>query len=121
MIPDSRWMRRLIAIRKAHRVFGRGSLEFLRPANEKVLAHLREYQGEAFLLVHNLAGSAQPVELDLSRFRGAVPIELFGESRFPRIGDHPYALSLSPYGYYWFRLRTPVSDLGPYGIESSAI
>ena len=115
------WMRRLIAIRKAHRVFGRGSLEFLRPANEKVLAHLREYQGEAFLLVHNLAGSAQPVELDLSRFRGAVPIELFGESRFPRIGDHPYALSLSPYGYYWFRLRTPVSDLGPYGIESSAI
>jgi len=115
------WMKRMIAIRKSHRVFGRGTIEFLRPGNEKVLVYLREYEGETVLLLHNLAGSAQPVELDLKRFSGATLIELFGASRFPRIGDHPYALSLSPYGYYWFELRKPVRDEGFYGIEARAL
>lgn len=72
-------------------------------------------------MVHNLAGSAQPVELDLRRFRGAVPIELFGESRFPRVGEQPYVLSLGPYGFYWFKLRKAFTDSGPYGIEGSVL
>lgn len=116
-----RWMKRMIEVRKPHKVFGRGTIEFLRPTNEKVLVHVREYDGESFLLVHNLAGSAQPVELDLRKFQGAVPIELFGESRFPRIGDHPYALTLGPYGFYWFKLLTHSPDSGSYGIERSAL
>lgn len=115
------WMKRMIEVRRSHKVFGRGSIEFLRAANEKVLVHIREYQGESFLMVHNLAGSAQPVELDLKRFRGAVPVELFGESRFPRIGEQPYVLSLGPYGFYWFKLQKGHSDSGPYGIEGSVL
>ena len=115
------WMKRMIGVRKAHRVFGRGSIQFLKPTNEKVLVHVREYQEESFLMVHNLSGSAQPVELDLRRFRGAVPRELLGESRFPPIRDHPYVLSLGPYGYYWFKLQKPGADRGPYGIEGSMI
>ncbi|GIW54049.1 MAG: hypothetical protein KatS3mg082_0453 [Nitrospiraceae bacterium] len=78
-----------------------------------MLVHARAYRGETVLLVHNLAGSAQPVELDLRRFRGATPIELFGESRFPPIGERPYVLSVGPYGYYWFLLRSKDSEDSP--------
>jgi len=98
------WMKRLIAVRKAHRAFGRGTLEFLHPGNRKVIAYLREHEDEAILCVANLSRSAQPVELDLSRFRGLVPVELLGNSSFPPLGDLPYLLTLPGYGFYWFRL-----------------
>jgi maltose alpha-D-glucosyltransferase / alpha-amylase len=98
------WMKRLIAVRKAHRAFGRGTLEFLHPGNRKVIAYLRERGDEAILCVANLSRSAQPVELDLSRFRGLVPVELLGNSSFPPLGDLPYFLTLPGYGFYWFRL-----------------
>ena len=98
------WMKRIIAVRKAHRAFGRGTLTFLHPGNRKVMAYLREYEDEAILCVANLSRSAQPVELDLSRFRGLVPVELLGNSSFPPLGDLPYFLTLPGYGFYWFRL-----------------
>jgi maltose alpha-D-glucosyltransferase / alpha-amylase len=98
------WMKRIIAVRKAHRAFGRGTLEFLHPGNRKVIAYLREYEDEAILCVANLSRSAQPVELELSRFRGLVPVEMLGNSSFPPLGDLPYFLSLPAHGFYWFRL-----------------
>ncbi|WP_053381143.1 maltose alpha-D-glucosyltransferase [Nitrospira moscoviensis] len=115
------WMRRLIAVRKRHRAFGRGTIEFLRPRNEKVLAYLRRHGEDVLLLVHNLAGSAQAVELEIRQFKGAVPIELFGESRFPAVGEAPYMLSLAPYGYYWFQLQRTTAGEPTYGIEDSLI
>ncbi|HJT18828.1 MAG TPA: maltose alpha-D-glucosyltransferase [Nitrospira sp.] len=115
------WMRRLIAVRKRYQAFGRGSIQFLRPRNEKVLAFLRRHGETVLLLVHNLAGSAQAVELDLSLFDGATPIELFDGSRFPRVGRSPYVLTLGPYGYYWFALDRPNASEGTYGIEDSLI
>jgi maltose alpha-D-glucosyltransferase/alpha-amylase len=114
-------MRRLIAARKSSQVFGRGSLRFLAPSNTRVLAHVREYRGETILAVHNLAGSSEPVELDLLAFRGATPVEMLGEARFPPVGDRPYFLSLGPYGYYWFRLSRPDARTETYGIEATAI
>jgi maltose alpha-D-glucosyltransferase/alpha-amylase len=115
------WMRRLIAVRKRYQAFGRGSIQFLRPRNQKVLAYLRRYGDTVLLLVHNLAGSAQAVELDLAHFDGAIPIELFDDSRFPRVGTSPYPLSLGPYGYYWFALDRPNASEGAYGIEDGLI
>ncbi len=112
------WMKRIIAVRKKTRVFGRGTLRFLRPGNESVLAHVREHEGETVLAVHNLSGAAQPVELDLSPWVGHVPIEMLGESRFPTITNRPYFISLAPYGYYWFRLQPPLGDQPLYGIEN---
>jgi len=97
-------MRRLIAARQRYRALGRGRIEFLRSANHRVLAYLREHAGERLLLVHNLAASAQPVQLDLRRFAGQAPMEILGGARFPPIGAEPYALSLGPYGFYWFHL-----------------
>ncbi len=100
------WMKRIIAVRRAHKAFGRGTLEFLHPGNRKVLAYLREHEGESILCVANLSRSAQPVELDLSRFRGRVPVEMMGGSSFPPLGDLPYMLTLPGHSFYWFRLAT---------------
>ncbi len=98
------WMRRLLAIRKSSKVFGRGTLQFLEPGNRKVLAYIRAYETESVLCVANLSRSAQPVELDLSAYKGRVPIELIGRTPFPPIGDLPYLLTLHGHGFYWFRL-----------------
>jgi maltose alpha-D-glucosyltransferase/alpha-amylase len=98
------WTRRMLAVRKTSHAFGRGTRTFLRPGNRKVLAYLREYGDDAILCVANLSRSAQPVELDLSRFRGRVPVELLGRTPFPPIGDLPYLMTLPGFGFYWFRL-----------------
>jgi maltose alpha-D-glucosyltransferase/alpha-amylase len=104
------WTKRLLAMRKASQAFGRGRLSFLRPGNRKVLAYLRELNDEAMLCVANLSRSAQPVELDLSRFRGRVPVEMMGRTAFPPIGELPYLLTLPAHGFYWFRLATDVEQ-----------
>ncbi|MGH2744440.1 MAG: maltose alpha-D-glucosyltransferase [Thermoleophilaceae bacterium] len=105
-----RWTHRFIALRKEHPVFGLGSYEPLRPANKRIFAHVRRYEREVLLCVHNLARSAQAVELDLSEFEGRHPEEMFGRSRFPRIGELPYLLTLGPRGFYWFRLVEEEED-----------
>jgi maltose alpha-D-glucosyltransferase/alpha-amylase len=99
------WMRRLIRVRKTSPVFSRGSIEFLHPANHRVLAYLRSHENETILVVNNLASTAQAVELSMAAQDGAIPIEMFGGSLFPRIGELPYMLTLGPYGFYWFKLR----------------
>jgi len=99
------WTRRIIRVRRSTKVFGRGTLQFLYPANHRVLAYLRALGDEQVLVVNNLSSSAQAVELDLKELAGAIPIEMFGGSLFPRIGELPYMLTLSPYAFYWFRLR----------------
>jgi maltose alpha-D-glucosyltransferase / alpha-amylase len=99
------WMRRLIEVRKQARIFGRGSIQFLKPDNHRVLAFTRTLGRETILVVSNLAGTAQAVDFDLSRLAGAIPIEMFGGSIFPRIGTAPYVMMMGPYDFYWFRLR----------------
>ena len=99
------WMKRMIGLRKQSAVFGRGTIEFLPARNRKVLAYVRRDQDDIVLCVANLARSVQPVELDLSRFKGMTPVEMLGLTEFPRIGDVPYVLTLSPYSFYWFRVQ----------------
>ena len=99
------WMQRIIAVRRSTGVFGRGSIEFLYPANHRILAYLRRLGKETVLVVNNLSGTAQAVEIDLRRHKGNILIEMFGNNIFPRVGDLPYLLTLGPYQFYWFRLR----------------
>ncbi|MBA3598861.1 MAG: maltose alpha-D-glucosyltransferase [Methylibium sp.] len=122
------WMRRMLAVRKPHPAFGRGTLKLLSPANRKVLAYLREYRQEgapaqdgndekverieSILCVANVSRSSQAVELDLSAFSGRVPVEMIGGSRFPAIGQLPYLLTLPPFGFYWFSLTSEAESLG---------
>jgi maltose alpha-D-glucosyltransferase/alpha-amylase len=100
------WTRRLISMRSQFKAFGRGTLTFLRPGNRKVLAFLREYDGESLLCVANLSRHPQAVELDLGAFEGRVPVEVMGSISFPPIGKLPYMLTLASHGYFAFRLAT---------------
>ena len=100
-----RWLHRFIALRKEHPVFGLGTYEPLRPENPRIFAHVRRYEEDVILCVHNLARSAQAVELDLSAYQGLIPEEMLGRSRFPPIGSLPYLLTLAPRGWFWFQLR----------------
>jgi maltose alpha-D-glucosyltransferase / alpha-amylase len=99
------WMQRIITVRNSTKVFGRGLIEFLYPANHRILAYVRRLESEAVLVVNNLSGSAQAVELNLQKFKGSIPIEMFGRNMFPRVGELPYLLTMGPYQFYWFRLR----------------
>lgn len=108
------WMRRLIALRKQFKAFGRGTIEFLAPRNRKILAYIRRYEDENILCVANMSRFVQPVELDLSALHGYTPIEMFGRVRFPTIGDAPYFLTIGPSGFIWFQLE-PASQWTPSG------
>ena len=106
------WMRRLIGVRQGHQVFGRGSLTFLYPTNRRILAFLRQHESETVLCVANLSRSAQAFSLDLSSFKGRVPVELLGRSIFPLIGEAKYELSLQGHSFYWFLLQEPQTLIG---------
>jgi len=99
------WTRRMLATRRSKHAFGRGTIRFLRPSNRKILAYLREMEGEApILCVANLSRAPQAVELDLSEFAGRVPVEMTADSVFPAIGQLTYLLTFPPYGFLWFLL-----------------
>jgi len=101
------WMKRLIRLRKNYPVFGRGATEFIHPTNNKVLVYIRKDERQTVLVVNNLSRFVQPAELDLRQYAGWTPVEIFGETRFPTIGELPYFLTLASHVFYWFRLEPP--------------
>ena len=106
------WTRRLIALRKRYKAFAQGSIEFLFPENRKVLAFVRRYENETMLFVANLSRFVQYAELDLNQYKGTTPVELFGLTRFPPVGDAPYFLTLGPHAFYWFALEPVAVEPG---------
>ncbi len=101
--------KRLVALRKRFKAFGRGTIEFLHPENRKILAFVRRYEDEVILVVANLSRVSGCVWLDLNEFREMIPVELFGGQKFPAIQNSPYLMTLGPHGYYWLALeRQPV-------------
>jgi maltose alpha-D-glucosyltransferase / alpha-amylase len=106
------WMKRLIALRKRYKAFGRGALEYLYPENPKVLAFTRRYEDELILVVANVSRFTQYVELDLSAFEGRVPVELFGQTEFPVVRQQPYVLTLAPHTFFWFALADQKASVG---------
>jgi maltose alpha-D-glucosyltransferase/alpha-amylase len=113
------WMKRLIALRKQSKAFGQGSIEFLAPKNPKVLAFIRQFEDSTILVVANLSRYAQYIELNLERFQGKVPVELFGRTEFPPIGTLPYLLTLGPHAFYWFAIETLPDAAAPQGPPSN--
>ena len=105
------WTRRMLAVRKQQKAFGRGSLRTLTPNNRRILAYLREYTDadgntEVILCVANVSRAAQAAELELSQYADKVPVEMLGGSAFPPIGQLPFLLTLPPYAFYWFLLAS---------------
>ncbi len=105
------FMRRMIALRRQHKAFGRGNIEFIRPDNRSILAYTRRYKAEVILVVANLSRFVQPAELDLAEFKGHIPVEMIGRTEFPAIADQPYFLSLGPHSFYWFRIESPAEPI----------
>jgi maltose alpha-D-glucosyltransferase/alpha-amylase len=98
------WTRRMLSVRRQQQCFGRGSLEFVRPQNRKIIAYVRSFGQEMILCVANLSQTAQAVELDLSKYKGRIPVEMLGRNAFPPIGDLPYFLTLPAHGFFWLQL-----------------
>ena len=118
------WMKRIVALRRQHPVFGRGTIEFIGCPNRKILAFLRKDDRESILVVVNLSRDVQPAALDLSPFAGLMPVEMYGLTEFPRVGDRPYFLTLGPYASYWFSLRQesmPVTPRASAPADAAAI
>ncbi len=111
------WMKRLIEQRKRCQAFGRGTLEFLPSSNRRVLAFIRQHESKTVLVVVNLSRFPQSAPLDLARFRGLTPVEMFGRAPFPSIGEQPYTITLGAHSFYWLsienRVRPKVSIEGP--------
>jgi len=114
------WMKRLIVLRKSYRAFGEGSIEFLLPENRKTLVFIRHYQDEILLVAANLSRFVNCAELDLSAYKGMVPVELFGNTRFPPIGELPYFLTFGPHAFYWFKLEQPQTAQARAAVEGFA-
>jgi maltose alpha-D-glucosyltransferase/alpha-amylase len=113
------WMKRLIDMRQRSHALSHGALEFLHPANRKVLSFLRRVDDETVLVVANLSRFVQCVELDLSAFAGQVPVEFFGGTRFPPVGKSPYFLTLGPHSLLWFRLSARPEPACLTGLQSA--
>ncbi|WP_163869786.1 maltose alpha-D-glucosyltransferase [Myxococcus eversor] len=106
------WVKRMIRIRQRYPVFSLGTQRFLPMENRKVMAFVREWEGQTVLVVCNLSRFAQPAVMDLRDWEGMVPVEMIGETPFPRISDLPYQLSMGPYMFLWFRLDKPLPGGG---------
>ncbi|NUO49716.1 MAG: DUF3459 domain-containing protein, partial [Polyangiaceae bacterium] len=104
------WIKRLVSARKQHPVLGTGDLEILFPDNPKVLAFTRGQDDQKVLVVANLSKHPQHAEIDLRQFAGKVPVEIFGNSRFPVITERPYPLTFAPHTFYWFAIETPTHE-----------
>jgi maltose alpha-D-glucosyltransferase/alpha-amylase len=110
------WMRRMLALRKQWRALGRGAIEFLYPENRRILAFVRTWEEERVLVVANLSRFTQCLELDLRKYRGMAPLELFGRTEFPGVTEDPYFLSLGPHAFHWFSLEP--KEAGPEGLRT---
>ena len=121
--PDSFlwWMKRLIALRKRYRAFGRGTMEMLYPENRKVLAYVRRYGEETILVVANLSRHAQHCSISLPGLAGRTPVELFGRNEFPAVSESPYPLTLGPYGFFWFSLEPAKVEMSDSSRPSESV
>src|SRR5215207_959663 len=119
------WTKRLISVRKSNKVFGQGSLTFIRPANRAVLVYVRRLGSEVLVCIANMSRSAHAAEVDLSPWRGRQPLELLGRTKFPPIGEDPYLVTLAPYGFFWFQLSEPeaveMPSLAPAEFETLVV
>lgn len=115
------WMRQTISTAHRHKAFSRGTIEFLPVKNSKVLSFIRQYEDETMLCVINLSKNAQAVTVDLSRFNGYTPEEVFSLNRFPKIRSTPYMLALGAYGYFWLKLIKEEKEVDRHALLDGSV
>lgn len=102
-----RWMQRILAVRRQHPAFGRGTIEFVLPDNPAVLGYIREYGDDRVLCLVNLSDEHQRFELDLPLHAGSRVTEAISSAEFPTIPDGLYGLVIAPRSFYWLTLTAP--------------
>ena len=116
------WLRRILAVRKSHPVFGVGDYTPLTADNEHVLAYLRTDRRErnreagsarTVLAVSNLASSAQAATVTLpGEYVGAAVRDLLGGAPWhPVTQAGKVVLTLAARGWFWLELE-PEADRG---------
>jgi maltose alpha-D-glucosyltransferase/alpha-amylase len=96
-------MKHFIATRKAHPVLGWGRCDFIRSANKAILAYLRRTDEAQMLIVCNLSGQPQTVELSLPEFVGMTPRDVLSDDSLAPVTEGDYKLRLEAYQYRWLR------------------
>jgi maltose alpha-D-glucosyltransferase/alpha-amylase len=102
------FMKKIISIRKNYKAFGQGSIEFLKPKNNKILAYIRQFKDEKILCLVNLAQTAEFFSLDLDFLNGYKLVEIFGRSVFPKIGKKEQVFLMQPHSFFWFEIKKKI-------------
>jgi maltose alpha-D-glucosyltransferase/alpha-amylase len=94
-------LRRMIALRKDHPVFGWGSFAWAESVVESVAAYWREYSHQRLLVLNNLSAANQFVQLDLPGSLKPEPVDLISGLQQIPSGSARLDLELKPYEYRW--------------------
>jgi maltose alpha-D-glucosyltransferase/alpha-amylase len=94
-------LRRMIALRKDHPVFGWGSFAWAESVVESVAAYWREYGHQRLLVLNNLSAANQFVQLDLPGSLNPEPVDLISGLQQIPSGSARLDLELKPYEYRW--------------------
>ena len=99
------WMRKILFVRRRHKAFSHGAIEFLHPTNAKVLAFLFAVtKVKPSLWSPIFPGSRSPSPLTCQEFGGHRAEELFGGGAFFEITESPIFFTIGPNDFYWLLL-----------------
>ena len=111
------WVRNVIHVRKAHPVFGLGSITVLETDNPAVLAFVRSFPGEHqrfgdaaedVLCVFSFAHNPISVTIKAEQHAGSQLYDLFGGGEFPAFSDDgSLTLTMATQSFYWLHVGTP--------------
>jgi maltose alpha-D-glucosyltransferase / alpha-amylase len=97
-------IRRLIAVRRQHPAFGRGSIEFLETGNPRVLAFVRRHEDDVVVTVANLAASAQAASLQLPpQIDDSSLTDILSGTTVPRAGHDSCRITLARHACAWLQ------------------
>jgi len=104
--PRSLWhtIRKMIAVRKAHPVFGNGELRFVRHDNPAVLAYFRYDDTAAILALINLSAAPQSVSIPRDDLMKVPPYDIVTGEEVSSF-EPQVSITLQPYQFRWLRIR----------------
>ncbi len=100
------WMKHVLSMRKRLNIFGRGEMKIIESSNSKVLAFARTHEKQRVIVVANLSQFSQATTLSLIEYKDCDITEVFSQNKFMNVGDGDYAITIGPYGYFWFQVDT---------------
>jgi maltose alpha-D-glucosyltransferase/alpha-amylase len=106
--PDSvlTWIRRLVHVRRLHRAFSRGSIEFMSCDNPGVIAFARRWEDETIVVIANLTASVQRTAIDFPSWaEGSPVVDMIDDAPFPPVPVGPYRLRVDSHACHWLGLH----------------